>query len=522
MLRIIRYLWCPITLVLSLTLLACSLHPPENKNAAKVTIENEVFRIGLVADSQFQSENSTLFRPVWRSHFGDHVVDVALRPPAQNLLAEDMLNELLRETIKTGDVDMLLYLGDGANNGCFDELTRIFKVLQDFRKNKQIPIFYVIGNHDYLGAGNTSNVEHRNGLCSNQNTPAGDSLHDNTASKFQVIKMIHEFNKVSAGLLPSETFRFQDSVGDRLEQQCGSREDAQHFQPGCYYAAYIESKDLEIFLTDSSNYGERATWRALGWEFSGIFGTICCADDAGGQWQWFNRIRDNRIKPKWSIFASHYPPDKLLMFQRPAGHGGNRNAARKTNQKIDIHNNRVAPFFDIFEGPRPQKLLWLSGHTHTPAFSHGRSATVAKYSYVDIRGGSALPRKKATIEFTGFNVGSTTDYRQHTAVVRLSDKHAQADEIRLLQDKQINDCVKLEKRIHYGDFEIGDIAEINGRESGVSIFGLTKDYRNWHQADFGRARENFDRLKQALEEPEHLKCLAHIAARNEHQGNYSN
>jgi 3',5'-cyclic AMP phosphodiesterase CpdA len=105
-------------------------------------------RIGLLADSQITSPDSTPDCP-YRSRSLDRLSERAIRPPALEHLAAEMLRIALRQF--PPDLDVILYLGDGANSGGENEIEALFAALEDHRRKSQIPIFMVIGNHDYLG-----------------------------------------------------------------------------------------------------------------------------------------------------------------------------------------------------------------------------------------------------------------------------------------------------------------------------------------------------------------------------------
>ena len=92
------------------------------------------------------------------------------------LLAPKMLEFFLNQFT---NVQVVLYLGDGANSGCADELQQVLDTLRRRRGDAHggVPIFYVIGNHDYLGIGTTTDPLKRQLLCG-----PGNSL-----SKYEVI-----------------------------------------------------------------------------------------------------------------------------------------------------------------------------------------------------------------------------------------------------------------------------------------------------------------------------------------------
>src|SRR4030042_6107493 len=121
-------------------------------------------KIGLLADSQITSPNSTP-ECVYRNKNTDKRLEVTIRSPAlEHLTAEVLkiaLDKLSEEDEEGNKVDVILYLGDGANSGGEDEIERLFEVLIEHRDKTKIPMFMVMGNHDYLGAGNTPNEAER-------------------------------------------------------------------------------------------------------------------------------------------------------------------------------------------------------------------------------------------------------------------------------------------------------------------------------------------------------------------------
>lgn len=135
-------------------------------------------RIGALADSQLQTRHTRDQVALYSGKQEDHVVEVSLRPPALNELSEDLLEELLGELAKSDGLDMILYLGDAANNGCADELDRAFSVAHKVRHATGVPIYFVVGNHDYLGAGNTTRLTDRARLCDRSRPWTGRSIRE--------------------------------------------------------------------------------------------------------------------------------------------------------------------------------------------------------------------------------------------------------------------------------------------------------------------------------------------------------
>jgi hypothetical protein len=139
-------------LLISVVLTGCDMMP--TRPAASFPL-----KIGLLADSQITSQNGfSDFH--YRCKMADALVDVSIRPPAlECVLATDMLRIALNKLTQDsqGDkngVDVILYLGDAANSGGADEIDTVQAILSEHRQRTAVPVFILIGNHDYLGAGN--------------------------------------------------------------------------------------------------------------------------------------------------------------------------------------------------------------------------------------------------------------------------------------------------------------------------------------------------------------------------------
>ena len=126
-------------------------------------------RIGFVADSQLQTRSNYHRVGGYRGVIEDAAVQGAIRPPALDWSARAMLRSDLAKLAEQG-AKVIFFLGDGANNGCYDEFARgfadseklapndasVLSLLAEFRQKTRIPVYFVIGNHDILGAGSTS------------------------------------------------------------------------------------------------------------------------------------------------------------------------------------------------------------------------------------------------------------------------------------------------------------------------------------------------------------------------------
>lgn len=366
-------------------------------------------KIGLMADSQITSQNGfSDFH--YRSKFADTLVDVSIRPPAlECCLAAEMLqialDKLTQDTEggKTG-VDVILYLGDAANSGGTDEIDTALQILRNHRERTGTPIFIIIGNHDYLGAGNIVSPGLRFALLNRIGRPDNPPL-----TKYEVLKRYSEFNHANGHLPAAARFQYTDSA-EILEQN----KNLDH-RTGLYLSGAVlyreEGKEpVDIFLLDSSDYKDCPDWSAvikLG--FYGIIGSVSFKDEPGyvSQTSYLKTIAQSS-SPKFRFMASHYPKDHLdrITFAKPG-----QVPLNVTNLAWGITESAFnIPTFAKTLNQNLEPLLipdernyWLSGHTHV-----SRMLRPERY----IIGGLTAEKY-----FRAINVGSTTDYRAHVAIV---------------------------------------------------------------------------------------------------------
>tara|TARA_R110000803_G_scaffold148911_1_gene214350 strand:- start:2707 stop:4215 length:1509 start_codon:yes stop_codon:yes gene_type:complete len=477
----------------------------------------KLLKIALIADSQFFSKQARPFRPksLWNSQSSDFITNVTLRTVVQNELSEHSLRELLKNTIENKQPDIILYLGDGANSGCRDELEPLFKVLGE-HEFSSTPIFYVLGNHDYLGAGNTSNISTRNMLC----TPdvmddlSKTTLSSNSLSKYSAIKMIHNFNYRSVDKISTLGFEYVDNYSDSLVEACEKNGVVQHGESDCFYAAYLENDFIELFLLDSSNYGnesilyskvKQAVIEFKDHSFSGISGFI-----SSKQWEWLTNVRKKRAFNRRMVFASHYPPSDIGIFgnntKSMTVKGGKRGRAIYFNKQ---HNKMVKPLFSLIKNSSDMPV-WLSAHTHV------RQPELSGFANILVRNYTAKDRRKVR-KFHTFNVGSTTDYDQHTLVIDLHEISATSQAVRLIDESQESTCgdliLRIEKHISANEEKY---MPVKTKSSYLSYVGMTTDYRTWEYGDYINAAKNLKNLMTKLELNRLEKsCLIYTAAKNE-------
>ncbi|MHC4071410.1 MAG: metallophosphoesterase, partial [Planctomycetota bacterium] len=256
-----------------LLILACSIFTGCVTEKQKQHVHFPI-KIGLLADTQLTSHNG-FSNYSQRSKFADRMVDVAIRPPAlECFLSEEMLNIALKKLTQDvggekDGVDVIIYLGDGVNSGGTDEIELFFSVLEKHRGVTGIPIFVLIGNHDYLGCGNIVTPGTRFALLNRDGRPSNPAL-----SKYQVLKKISEFNHASNNLPTNKKFKYIDNY-KTVERTVERNKELDH-NTGLYLSGLLsyseEGKNsVEVFLLDSSDYKDAPDWSSLAkWGFYGV------------------------------------------------------------------------------------------------------------------------------------------------------------------------------------------------------------------------------------------------------------
>jgi hypothetical protein len=506
-------------------------------------------KIGLLADTQITSPNST---PgcVYRNKGTDKKVEVTIRPPAlEHLAAEALkiaLDKLSKEDEEGEKVDVIIYLGDGANSGGEDEIGRLFEILKEHRDKSRIPVFVVIGNHDYLGSGNTPNEGERllllNRIVADERPPV---RYNRPLSKYEVLEMISEFNSDANYLSPKTMFTYRDNR-DSLDKRLNHR-------TGLYLAGHLlysepnGGDDVEIFLADSSDYQnmpikpEMYKLAAYGWE-----GSISSKDKSGEKRVpqidcYFERGWALR-SPDFRFIASHYHPDTLdrkrfvnevpedVLFEL-------ENFVHGVFETVDsvLFCQRYSNRFINRWLSRSGKNYWLSGHTHRESMSNPHEGKVHVGWIAEIL---------IDASFDSVNIGSTTDYRAHVVIVeeyvkgknRKVDKHVGYREIpvfdynkHLLKDMFAGISEFGGKKRGDEDFQnhepnFHELEGMNNKEFGASIIGLNKQYQEDYWL-YTHSKASVKYLNEFIEwfggkHPEYgradiVTCLAYMAGANE-------
>lgn len=466
-------------------------------------------KIALLADSQFVSKHAKPFREetVWNSQKSEWIANVTLRTVTQNHYAKHSLKELMNRVIEEKKIDLILYLGDGANSGCRNEIERLFEVLDGYNDT---PIFFVLGNHDYLAAGNTPDIQTRNLLCTSKSIREirnnGNVLDKESLSKFDVIKMAHEFNSRSAKILEKKGYIFKDNYTKTLENICRQEKVKQHNIPDCFYAAYIYNDNTEIYLLDTSNYDKGELPSIDDHQIAGLGGGICCVSEIYGQWAWLERLKKNDPISKRTIFASHYPMNDLTEFRRSLKKLDLK--ARKPILNKRRFNDFIRPILSLTSKTKGYPI-WLSAHTHAEEYKERNlimlMEVVSNYKMNHVR-----PVQE-------YNVGSTTDYNQHALIVELKEIGSTAKPLYLIEnDDDRNACKNLLKEINRLIPTMKGILPVKTYTSPLSLIGMTIDYREWNEHDYAHSKSNLARLESERPlSPDDKNCLIYSAGRSE-------
>lgn len=474
-----------------LTVLGCThsipLHDADKFKPPAMAMDG--LKIGLLADSQIQTEKNYGGVALISGKLSDIPIDVALRPYALNYASRYMLDRFLAE-LKANGANVIFYLGDAANNGCTDEIEALIGtsgVLTLFRANSGIPLYFLIGNHDYTGGGNTTDIDARKELCNGKKQPVKNT----PLAKLDLMKKVRAFNDESYNRFSNKAdwVFYKPSFTDdpSIDKFCQvSSEDQQHQNDGCYLSTLLKYKDgSEFLLVDTSDYFDKKTHLAIPFmedkEYWGSTGWISTTGKS--QLSWFTNQPHNGNVPT-KIIVSHYPLRDLGPFARSylgkmftwfIGNGG--------------LPERLAPLLD---GRAEIGNYWLSAHTHD--------------------------EHKGTKEYLGsypvhsVNIGSTTDWQPHAALVQIASQDANAagvskgdvifDRIALQFDDKKGNMIDgfIKNQCAGGGDKAGTYQAINSHNCGMPIFGMDKSYREnkWNQAAYGTAAANFQILVRKL------------------------
>lgn len=397
---VVARLWaalCPVVL----TGCVATAAPPQT---VRLHLDPPQFSFGTIADTQIQNRQAWTAGNLLRSAKADRVIPVTLRPPALDLAARAMLRAHLDEQARRG-VSAVFYLGDGSNQGCLSELAGtapgdegIFPILASFRQERNIPVFFVLGNHDFLAAGNTENAGQHAELCGGK---------ANVATKAQLIRMADDFNRTSAGQIG---WTYRTSVTDALETHCSGPDQAEPRQSrrqGCYYAATLDvlhaTKRYRFLLLDTNDYADVTRNRVLRGggntlfrtDFEGLRGAMSFREPTS-QTKWLaeqGRIsRVDNQTPDVLVALTHYSIKDLRKTLKIA-------LSRKSQRLGDVFVDDAGAFYR-------DRAFVVSAHTHTRQ-TQAIATTITKQG-------------KRIVTLGEVNIGSTTDHPSLSAVIELA------------------------------------------------------------------------------------------------------
>lgn len=398
----------------SFALYGCASVLPLSGPVTKVEhLPEEGLRIGLVADSQLQTRSNYNRVFGYSGEFEDFIVKTSVRPPALDWAARSMLRSDL-ERLHRQKSHAIFYLGDGANNGCYDEFALGFQdgakpgqneqgvlaLLDEFRTRTRVPVFFIIGNHDILGAGSTARTAQRNAFCE------GSSSSNRSILKLEAMKLVDAFNRGNAAF--AGTWRYRSNWDEAtVGRACGSDPQVQHRTSGCYLAAAVDyargDDTAQILLLDTNDWADVTDSNFVGLQQEGIRGAMSFVDvpdkQVVSQTTWFDRNASGYVKLR--VALSHYDLaglTKNLPLIGPVSH--------KTQLYMNLFTDGAQT-----RTPIQDEAYVATGHTHV------REIKSKSFTF-KMDCGRFRCAKTNRFGITELNVGSTTDYSNYATIAR--------------------------------------------------------------------------------------------------------
>jgi len=440
-------------------------------------------RIATIADTQLTTsklEDEYLFR----TRFADKVSNWAIRTTAQEFLALENLGYFFSD-MKKLNPDVIFYLGDGMNSGCRDEVDDFFSQLEKSRAELAKPMFFLIGNHDYLATGNQIDPEIRLKTCGKGN---------GVYSKAELIAKTDKFNTVSYNQFNKEKIflNFKDNIAayntnhpweTPINTACDRNNPKDQHKDKkfkCFYAGVLEYNKKgvkgQIVLTDTSDYRDVVIQPDVSLtEFYGTVGGISWK--SGGQAEWINKNLNGSNDVR--IITSHYKVDQL-------GY-------------IDFYTGRPGDL--LLKGKN--KNLWLSAHTHL----ENPKAGITNHRYAK----NLINNKRKVHQI---NVGSTTDFIPHFAVIE-SNKSGTFKTSYPTSDAY--KALKCESLIQSINLSSDYLPVFYASKDTRVLLGLTGQYRDKNYKS-KNARANLAKLLNSVpsgDRERYVRCLLYEGAKAE-------
>lgn len=444
-------------------------------------------KIGIVADSQLTTKKET-FGHFSRTAFADGIARYGIRPSALEHLAPEMLDQFVARLVKK-KVDLILFLGDAANSGCTDEINKVMAILKKYQK--KVPVFMVIGNHDYLGMGVTTNASVRFKSCQTQ------AKQNPPLNKYQVINIFSKFNKANSKYHKGK-FTYRDSM-QAMKQKYRKYKTGQNDHYNYYLAGLLEYKTknkakVQFMFVDTSDYKDLSVDYRIGrkssknrMEMYGNKGAISYKLP-NSQLKYLKRIAGPG-EPEYRILVSHYSPKK---FDR-------------SYWNCDYYRWKLKHRLLSLIGKN--KNYWLTGHSHTKN---------PKREIYKVGKGNLS-------EFVGLNTGSTTDFEPQAVLFGAKLKNKIDDKVGFsaLRSKFRKPVCKNVLAFVEKDFK-GN-RKICNLSSGRAVYGMDKSYKRscWNKHSRADADFNLERLiKHFTDNAKHTRreivaCIGYHASKRE-------
>jgi UDP-2,3-diacylglucosamine pyrophosphatase LpxH len=452
-------------------------------------------RVGFVADSQIQTRTNYNRVRGYRGPIEDSQVQGAIRPPALDWAARSMLRSNLAQLVSDG-AKVIFFLGDGANNGCYDEFARgfadhaklapnkasVLSLLSEFREANRVPVYFILGNHDILGAGSTSAIRARTAFCEGQDE-AGPNRY---ITKFEAMKWTDDFNRGNGRFPNAGTYRSNWAGNEEaIQRNCGGAEAMQDKHRGCYLAATVDTsidgRTAQFLLLDTNDWADVVTLFP-GFEQKGARGAMTFKNgDIQSQTAWFDEHASEHVDLR--VALSHYDI------------GGLR--SQLLNWKFSNKSQRYLNLFT--EGgeaaaPIQTQAYVVTGHTHTQTY-------VNEWRKFAMDCG-ALPGSCADtnrFKFVELNIGSTTDYSSFATLAQFDPDPAKTADV-YYRRVEVRGCERV-----WADIE----SRIGWRALGVN----TADRYDYRKLKLAEVQQIWDTLGEYAGDDEHkLNCIGVYAA----------
>lgn len=485
-----------------------------NPIVPKGTLDKFPVKIGILADTQKTTDKETYENLSFRSPSADKVSSVSIRPPGLEYLTPSLLAYFLEEMINEEDLDLILYLGDAANSGCEDEINDVFNQLASVTNVHKIPTYFVIGNHDYLGTGNQTLRKVKKNLCGRKENGFSNKAMD----KDDLIRKVIDHNRASAKI--DKTFNYVDKLPNFDSVDKTSECDESHNT--LYYAAALKPKDrhktsIDILLADTSDYNN--VWFRPLLKFAGHCEVLGGAGLKGSMsYEQINDLQalgcntgapchdksllNESVHPQFGldyrIVASHYDPASF-------------NALYPWNWSPSFVKDNLG--YLLSNGDN----IWLGAHHHSV------KPLTARYPV----GKTFFNGPKGT--FSGFSVGSTTDYYPHAAIVEpktwFNGEITSDVGYRTIKAPDVNGiCHDVFSYVEKNNASFSEVVCGSDTHSSIkSKFGINKLYEKrgcWKQSTHEVIQGNIDKLvsasvSQNFTATQAKLCLAVIASHEE-------